>query len=395
MTDWIRQSEHWRPNVRNFSLGLIAGLKSRAITRDLDWGVPVPVEGWADRDDKRVYVWFDAVIGYLSASIEWARATGDPDAWRGWWQEPSSRHCYFMGKDNIVFHTVIWPSILLGYGADGALAHGRAFQLPYDVVASEYLTMEGRKFSSSRDLAIYVDDFLTRYDPDALRYYLTAAGPETHDTDFTWSHFVQRTNDELIANWGNLAHRTITTAYRNFGQVPTPGALSADDHALLANTQAAFGRVGAPIEAARFRAALAEAMDASAGVNQYLTRHEPWKLVKTDRERAGTVLYVALQCIADLRLLFAPFLPFSSQRLHEQLGFEGLIGGEVRLESRSADGSAHEVIAGDYKAAVGRWERTVLQPGQRLGQPSALFRKLEEDIIDSELSRMACRVTPT
>jgi methionyl-tRNA synthetase len=385
---WIRQSEHWRPNVRNFSLGLIEGLKPRAITRDLDWGVPVPVEEWAGRDDKRIYVWFEAVIGYLSASIEWAQAVGDPEAWRAWWQDPASRHYYFMGKDNIVFHTIIWPTILLGYGSDGPLAAGRSLQLPYNVVASEYLTMEGRKLSSSRQMAIYVDDFLSRYEPDALRYYLTAAGPETNDTDFTWSQFLQRTNDELIANWGNLVHRSLTTTQRNFGRVPTPGALTTDDEATLAQMQSGFDRVGEHIEATRFRAALAEAMEASATINRYLTRHQPWQLVKTDPERAGTVLYVALQAIADLRLLLAPFLPFSSQRLHEQLGFAGHLGGEIGLQNRTADGSIHEVLAGTFETAVGRWERTVLPPGQPLGTPSALFRKLDDSIIDAELERM-------
>jgi len=200
---------------------------------------------------------------------------------------------------------------------------------------------------------------------------------------------VQRTNDELIANWGNLAHRTLTTAYRNFGQVPAPAAVTADDQATLARVQAGFGSVGAHIEAARFRAALAAAMEVSAAVNQYLTRHEPWKLVKTDRERAGTFLYVALQSIADLRLLFAPFLPFTSQNLHEQLGFSGSLGGDVRLETRADAASAHEVITGNYERAVGRWERTPVPPRQRLAEPRALFRKLDEAIIDSELARMA------
>lgn len=388
---WIKQSEHWRVNVRNFSLSLIEELKPRAITRDLDWGVAVPVEGWEQRDDKRIYVWFDAVIGYLSASIEWAHGIGDPEAWRTWWQDPAAAHYYFMGKDNIVFHTIIWPSILLGYGNDTALAKSRTLQLPYDVVASEYLTMEGRKFSSSRDVAIYVDDFLTRYEPDALRYYLTAAGPESSDSDFTWSHFVQRTNGELIANWGNLAHRTLTTTYRNFEQaVPAPCELTPDDQSTLAMVQAAFAIVGTHIEHARFRAALSAAMDASSSVNGYLTRHEPWKLVKTDRNRAGTVLYVALQCIADLRLLFAPFLPFSSQQLHVQLGFDGSLGGQVRLEDRLDDnGKAHEVLSGNYASAVGRWERTPLTPGQRLAPPAALFRKLDESVVEAELLRMA------
>ena len=199
LTEWIEEQRHWRPNVRNFSLGLLKDVKPRPITRDLDWGVPIPVpQEYAERDDKRIYVWFDAVIGYLSAAVEWAANRGTPDAWRDWWQNPEARHFYFMGKDNIVFHTVIWPSILLGYGEGGELGAGKGpLKLPYDVVASEFLTMEGKQFSVSRGVAIYVGDFLSRYDPDPLRYFLTAAGPETQDTDFTWSEFVRRNNDEL------------------------------------------------------------------------------------------------------------------------------------------------------------------------------------------------------
>ena len=189
--------------------------------------MPIPVAGYEDREDKRIYVWFDAVIGYLSASIEWAENRATPDAWREWWQNPSAEHTYFMGKDNIVFHTVIWPSMLLGYGSGGSYGAGRGdLRLPDNVASSEFLTMEGKKFSSSRGVQILVRDFLDRYDPDALRYFLTIAGPETQDTDFTWAEFVRRNNDELVATWGNLVNRTLQSAYKNFGAVPTPGTLT-------------------------------------------------------------------------------------------------------------------------------------------------------------------------
>ena len=209
---WLQaKAGHWRPNVLKFSLNLLDDLQPRAITRDLDWGVPVPLDGWRDRPDKRIYVWFDAVIGYLSASIEWARRSGDPDAWRAWWNEPDAEAYYFMGKDNIVFHSEIWPAMLLGYSGRGARGGQPGplgtLNLPTEVVSSEYLTMEGRKFSSSRAVVIYVRDFLARYDVDALRYYVAVAGPETQDTDFTWSEFVRRNNDELVATWGNLVNR--------------------------------------------------------------------------------------------------------------------------------------------------------------------------------------------
>src|SRR5215218_11303221 len=227
---WIEGHENWRANVKNFSLRLLDEIRTRPITRDLDWGVRIPVDGYSEDENKRIYVWFDAVIGYLSASIEWARLKGEPDAWREWWQNPEADHYYFQGKDNIVFHTVIWPAMLLGYGEGGEYGAGRGpLELPDNVVATEYLTMEGKQLSTSRGYSIYVRDFLDRYDADALRYYLVAAGPETQDSDFTWAEFVRRNNDELLANWGNLVNRTLTNAHKNFGGVPEPGELTDDD----------------------------------------------------------------------------------------------------------------------------------------------------------------------
>ena len=241
---WIEGKASWRQNVRNFSLSLVDTLKPRAMTRDIDWGIPVPVEGYPE-DSKRIYVWFDAVIGYLSASVEAAANRGTPEAWREWWQSPSSHHAYFMGKDNIVFHTIIWPSMLIGYDKGGELGGGEAeLHLPDDVVASEFLTMEGRQLSTSRSVVIYVRDVLERYDADPIRYFLTAAGPETQDSDFSWAEFLRRNNDELLANWGNLVNRTLTNAYRNFGEVPAPGELTADDRAALAEVDAGLETVG-------------------------------------------------------------------------------------------------------------------------------------------------------
>src|SRR3989441_2627596 len=388
---WIAAQTHWRPNVRNFSLNYIADLKPRPITRDIDWGVPVPLPDWIDRPDKRMYVWFDAVIGYFSAAVEWATMVGKPEAWRDWWQDPASRHFYFMGKDNIVFHTTIWPSILLGYGNGGEIAGGRGepLQLPYNVVSSEFLTMEGKRFSTSRQVGIYVRDFLSRYDPDPLRFYLMLAGPETQDTDFTWADFLRRNNDELVATWGNLAHRTLVNAHRHFGAVPRPGTLTAEDSALLATVEGGFSSVGEHIEGARFRAALQEAMRLTALVNQYLTATEPWKLMTADRERAGTVLYVALRSVDDLKVMLTPFLPFSSQKLHEYLGYDGVIAGPPRRQTvRESDGSTHDVLTGDYAAEIGRWAPTALAPGQKLREPKPLFRKLDASIVDEELRRM-------
>ena len=389
LEEWLSQQDTWRPNVRNFSLGLVRELKPRAMTRDIDWGVSVPVEGYPE-DTKRIYVWFDAVIGYLSASVEWAHNRGTPDAWRDWWQNPDAGHYYFMGKDNIVFHSVIWPSMLLGYGEGGELGAGRGtLHLPTNVVASEYLTMEGKKASTSRNLAIWVSDFLSRYDPDPLRYYLTAAGPETQDTDFTWEEFVRRNNDELLANWGNLVNRTLVSAHRNFGEVPSPGELTDVDRRLLDAVAAGFDEVGAQIEQVRFRAAIAEAMRISSLTNQYVADQAPWALVKTDRDRAATVLYVALRSVDSLKTLFAPFLPFTAQVVHELLGYNGDLAGPLEFHTETEDDSStHEVLTGDYGSAVGRWAPSELPPGQTLREPRPLFRKLPPETAAEELARL-------
>ena len=396
LTAWIESQDHWRPNVRRFSLNFVEKLKPRPITRDLDWGVPIPVAGYDELEDKKIYVWFDAVIGYLSASVEWASNRGDPEAWREWWQNPAAEHTYFMGKDNIVFHTVIWPSMLLGYGAGGELGGGGAnLELPDNVASSEFLTMEGKKFSSSRNVAILVRDFLSRYDPDALRYFISIAGPETQDTDFTWSEFVRRNNDELVATWGNLVNRTLQSAFKNFGHVPEPGPFVPADSELLVEIERGFESVGTLIEAARFKAALQEAMRLAGLGNQYVAAQAPWSLLESDPERAATVLFVALRAIDNLKILFTPFIPFSSQRLHELLGYEGLIAGPLELRTVTEDeGHEHVVLTGDYESWVGRWTPSALPAGQTLREPAPLFTKLDaEQVVADELARMEAAAT--
>jgi methionyl-tRNA synthetase len=396
--DWLQKQAHWRPNVRRFSLNLLNDLKPRAITRDLDWGVPVPLEGWRDRPDKKLYVWFDAVIGYLSASIEWAARTGDPDAWRPFWQSPDARGYYFMGKDNIVFHTEIWPAILFGYsgqgdrgGTPGSLG---ALNRPYDVVSSEFLQMEGRKFSSSRNVVIYVRDMLSRYDPDALRYYIAVAGPETQDTDFTWAEFLRRNNDELVAGWGNLVNRTISMTAKNLGAIPAAGPLTDTDHALLAATRTAFDTVGDLLDRSRQRAAIIEAMRVVGETNKYLSETAPWKLRTEDPDRMATVLHVALQAVDDCKTLLTPFLPSSSSRVHELLGGTGiwaampdLVAGEDRIVAGEAADSSYSVLTGDYQTAA-RWESTPIEVGRPIAPPTPVFTKLDPSIVDEELARL-------
>jgi len=365
---WIEQHGNWRPNVRKYSLEYVRNLKPRAITRDLDWGVPVPLPGWEDNPSKKIYVWFDAVIGYLSASIEWAINSGKPDAWKEWWDNPESHHYYTMGKDNITFHTVMWPAILMGAGD---------LHLPDEIVASEFLHMEGRKFSTSRGQVIYVKDVLDQYDPDALRYYLMIAGPENQDTDFTWSEFVRRNNDELVATWGNLVHRTLVNAHRNFGAVPQPGNLTGIDESLIKEVEAALDEVAKHLKEARFQNALKLAMGIASRVNVYLGTEQPWHTIKSDRERAGTVLYVALRCVDNLKTMLTPFLPFSSQRLHAMLGYEDVIAPQPDVREFSENGASHTVITGEYEA-VDRWRPSQLEPGRTLPAPQALFKRLDD-----------------
>ncbi|WP_250003256.1 methionine--tRNA ligase [Actinoplanes sp. M2I2] len=397
--NWLDQRENWRPNVLKFSRNLLDDLQPRAITRDLEWGVPIPIDGWRERNDKRIYVWFDAVIGYLSASIEWARRSGDPEAWRRWWsadaQGKDALGYYFMGKDNIVFHSVIWPAVLLGYSGEGDKGGepgelGR-LNLPTEVVSSEYLTMEGKKFSSSRRVVIYVRDFLERYDADALRYFIAAAGPESNDTDFTWAEFVRRNNDELVAGWGNLVNRSISMAAKNFGAIPSPGELTAEDEALLAVARAGFTTVGELIGKHRQKAAIGEAMRVVAEANKYLSDQAPWKLKSDeDKPRQGTVLAVALQVVSDANTLLTPFLPHSAQKVFELLGGTGVHAPMPRIEQVDDldGGPSYPVLTGDYTTGA-RWKSVPLVAGTPLAAPKPVFRKLDSSVIEEELARLA------
>jgi methionyl-tRNA synthetase len=399
LSEWMRaraESLAWRPNVLKFSLNLLEDLRPRPMTRDIDWGVPVPLPGWEDNPNKRLYVWFDAVIGYLSASIEWARRTGPDSAWRQWWNNPQARQYYFMGKDNITFHAQIWPAELLGYDGRGSRGgepgeYGQ-LELPTEVVSSEFLTMEGRRFSTSRQVVIYVREFLERYGPDPLRYFIAVAGPENNDTDFTWAEFLRRNNDELVASWGNLVNRSLSMAAKNFEAVPPvgPGGLTEPDRALLATAGDAFGVVGELIERHRQKQAIGEAMKVVAEANRYLSDQAPWKLRDTDRDRMGTILHVALQVVSDCNTLLTPFLPHAAQRIHEQLGGTGVHAPmpEIREVDDLDGGPGYPVLTGDYRVGA-RWESVPLPAGRQLAPPKPVFRKLDPSIVDEELARLA------
>ncbi|MER5455499.1 methionine--tRNA ligase [Micromonospora sp. NPDC002389] len=404
LRQWLDTREGWRPNVLRFSRNLLDDLQPRAITRDLEWGVPIPLDGWRDRTDKRIYVWFDAVIGYLSASVEWARRSGDPEAWRQYWNQKDAeggadgdaQSYYFMGKDNIVFHSVIWPALLAGYSGegdkDGEPGRLGRLHLPTEVVSSEFLTMEGRKFSSSRRVVIYVRDFLERYDADALRYFIAVAGPENNDTDFTWAEFLRRNNDELVAGWGNLVNRSVSMAAKNFGAIPPvgPDGLTEADEALLAVARTGFATVGDLIARHRQKQAIGEAMKVVAEANRYLSDQAPWKLKdEAAKPRMGTILHVALQVVSDANTLLTPFLPHSAQKVHELLGGTGVHAPMPVIEEVDDldGGPGYPVLTGDYTQGA-RWESVPLAVGRALAAPKPVFRKLDPSIVDEELARL-------
>jgi len=396
----LRES-YWRPNVLRQSLGQIVAdsLHGRSITRDLDWGIPLPkeiLEDGPEWETKRLYVWFEAVIGYLSASIEWAQTSGDTDAWRKWWQKANSKTFYFIGKDNIPFHAVIWPAELLGVGASFDESMGstdpKPLVLPFDVPANEFMNLEGQKISGSRHWAVWASDFLTRYDPDPLRYYLTVNMPESKDTDWDWDDFYHRNNDELVATWGNLANRVLAFAYKHWeGHVPDPGNLTDLDKDLLNEIDAGFKTVGDEIEAVHLRAALAEAMRLATEVNKYLDQTAPWQAVKTDKEAAGRAIYTAIQAINALKVMFAPFLPFTSQRLHEILGYTTPLFGSQYVETKDDNLGGHKVLRYDGGHAGGKWETERIPAGTPFNPPAPLFKKLDVKIVEEERAKLGVK----
>lgn len=397
LREWLEEREAsgtWRPNVIKFSLNILDDIKPRAMTRDIDWGIPVPLDGWREQPTKRLYVWFDAVIGYLSASVEWARRLGEPERWREWWNDPEALTYYFMGKDNITFHSQIWPAELLAYAGKGTYGgepgeYG-VLNLPTEVVSSEYLTMESRQFSSSRGHVIYVRDVLSRYQPDALRYFLCAAAPESQDSDFSWREFVSRTNGELVAGWGNLVNRTASMIAKSFGEIPAAAELTADDEVLLAKVRAGFDSVGDLIGRHRLRQAIAEAMRVVGEVNKYVTDQAPFKLKGEDeRERLGTILHVTAQAVVDLNTILSPFLPHSANTVHATFGGDGEFMPMPRVEEVSDldDGRAYPVITGEYTSTP-VWESRPVRVGAPVGKPTPVFQKLDEAIIDEELRRL-------
>lgn len=348
LLEWLKGRRGWRKHVLNMAIGFTEeGLQDRAITRDLDWGVPIPAPFDTIGEGKRIYVWFDAVIGYLSAAQEWAQRQGTPDAWKEWWENPEAESYYFIGKDNIVFHTVIWPCQLMGYGG---------LNLPTDVPANQYVTFKGDKASASRGIGRSIGWYADRLEPDALRYALASILPEQNDTDLSDDQMIERINSELVANWGNLVNRVLAMTAKNFaGAVPEPADLRPGDSALVTSTAVALAETAGLIESVELRAGLRRMMEAASAVNAYLNANEPWKTVKTEPTRAATVLWTAIQAIATLRVGLAPYLPFTARSVGTMLGL-----------SEDVEG----------------WQPVTVPAGTTLGAIRPLFTKLEIEALD-------------
>jgi methionyl-tRNA synthetase len=379
--------ERWRSNVYTFARNFIeGGLKGRPVTRDIEWGIPLPLEGW---EDKRLYVWFEAVMGYFSASVEWAKNNDQPEAWKDWWYNPQAKIYNFIGKDNIPFHTVIWQAELMGVDGIYEEDASKRLNLPYDVPANEFMNIEGAQFSKSRNWAIWLPDILERYQADAVRFYVTVVMPETRDTDFSWDDFVRRVNDELVATWGNLANRVLSFAYKHWdGVVPDPGQLQPEDNALIEQIEAGFDTVGEMLADVKLRAGLQEALRLAREVNAYLDQAPWFSVVKDDKQTAARTVYTALKAVDSLKTLLAPYLPFSSEHLHQFLGYDQPLFGQQHIETYQEETRQHQALTYDGSKATGVWQPSQLKPGQALRKPKPLYQKLDPDVVEEERSRL-------
>jgi len=352
LKDWIKSNDHWKSSVIKFTQNwLNNGLNDRAITRDMSWGIKVPIKGY---DQKRIYVWFDAVIGYLAASKEWAKKNNQDEKWKEWWENSDCKHYYFLAKDNIPFHSLIWPSILMGYN--------EKLQLAYDIPANEYLRLDGEQFSKSRGLAIWVPEIIKKIDVDALRYYLAINMPENKDSNWMWDDFIAKNNDELVGTYGNFVHRVLTFTYKNYGEITKKGKLNDFDKEALKKIDDTSKKVTEAIEKCQFKIGLRAAMNLAQFGNQYFDQNQPWKIIKEDRQRCATILHICLKIVKSLAVFLNPYLPFSSKNILEKLGNNNI----------------------DYEK---NWDAAFeeLKVGSKLEKPKLLFKKLLiQDFMDQE-----------
>lgn len=352
LLEWLKEKNYWKPSVLKFTQNWLKdGLHDRAITRDINWGVPIPLDGF---EDKRIYVWFDAVIGYLSASKEWAQKINEPDKWKEWWLNAEAKHYYFLAKDNIPFHSIIWPSILMGYD--------ERLSLPYDIPANEYLRLGGEQFSKSKGLGIWVPEVIKKFNVESIRYYLSINMPEQKDTNWMWDEFVARNNDELVGTYGNLIHRVMTFTYNNFNEIPPLGELKKEDEDIIEKIENIHREVGENLEKCEFKKGLKKAMSLAHLGNVYFNNMQPWHLIKTDKNRCATVLHVCLKIVQALAISMAPYLPFSSDKIWHMLG--------------NSD-SIHNA----------KWEDALkpLNVGYKLGKPKPLFDKIAIEEVSGEM----------
>ena len=350
---WMEDKKYWKPSVLKFTQNwLESGLQDRAITRDMEWGIKVPIKGFYD---KRIYVWFDAVIGYLSASIEWSKKQGKKDEWEKWWKDSKALHYYFLAKDNIPFHTLIWPSILMGYNDK--------LNLAYDIPANEYLRLKGEQFSKSRSIAVWVPDILKNFDVDAVRYYLSINMPENRDTDWLWDDFVSKNNDELVGAYGNFVHRVITFTEKNFGKIPKLSNIDKLDKEALEKIKKVSEEISFHLDKFEFKKGLRAAMALAQFGNFYFDHKQPWVLVKNNKEACGSVLHICIKILKALSVFMAPYLPFSSDKIWFLIGEKG-----------SVHTKKWDIVFDD------------LQVDFNLERPQPLFKKLDiKQIIKSEV----------
>ncbi len=351
LLDWLKDKTYWKSSVLKFTKNWLKnGLHDRAITRDMSWGVPVPLEGF---DEKRIYVWFDAVIGYLSASKEWALLQNNPDKWQEWWTNPDVKHYYFLAKDNIPFHSIIWPSILMGY--DDAL------NLPYDIPANEYLRLNSEQFSKSKGIGIWVPDVIKSFDIDSIRYYLSINMPENKDANWVWDEFIIKNNDELVGTYGNLIHRILTFTENNFGCIPNKNALDQRDIEAVHAIKTTVNNVKDAITNCKFKQGLKEAMSLAKFGNIYFNDKEPWNQIKNNKEQCATTLHLCLEILQALSICMAPYLPFSSQKIWQSLGHT------TSIHEASWDDATRQLAI-----------------GHSIEKPKPLFKKLELKDINIE-----------
>jgi len=362
LLDWMKDKKHWKPSVLKFTQNWLKnGLKDRAITRDIKWGVKIPIDGF---EDKRIYVWFDAVIGYLSASKEWAKLKGEQNKWEDWWKNTDAKHYYFLAKDNIPFHTLIWPSIIMSYRNN--------LNLPYDIPANEYLRLKGEQFSKSRGTAVWVPDILEKFDVDSIRYYLSINMPENKDTNWIWDDFIAKNNDELVGTYGNFIHRVITFTFKNYGEIPKLGKLDDLDKKALKEIEETSKKVSDSVKKCNFKKGLRAAMNLAQFGNFYFDQKQPWRLIKNDKETCGNTLHICLKIVKALAVFMASYLPFSSEQIWK------LLGEEDSLLTDSWD-----LVFEDLKV------------GNPLEKPIPLFKKLDlKDFIEEadSFSKLDLRV---